>query len=128
MNTKHAFAVLLVLATSAFDVLAADLVPFEWSAEGQFAKELTVPASKLVEVCGKLPARTQVKWAFEAGGPLDFNIHYHEGKKVVFPARKNRAAKGSGTLKANVDQDYCWMWTNKGSTDLNMKLELKRAG
>ena len=32
-------------------------------------------------------------WSFEAPAPLDFNIHYHEGKKVRFPAEKSQVTK-----------------------------------
>lgn len=126
MHAKTALPVLLVLATGGSEALAADLVPLEWSADGRFAKELAVPATQFVEVCGKLPAGAQVKWSFESGGPVDFNVHYHEGKKVIFPARKSQVAKADGTLKAKLDQDYCWMWSNKRPSDTSLKLVFTR--
>jgi hypothetical protein len=67
-----------------------------------------------------------VAWRFEASGPLDFNIHYHEGQAVRYPAREDAAAGSSGTLQAALDQDYCWMWTNKARHPVSLRLALER--
>jgi hypothetical protein len=125
MRSHVLFALPLLLATT-FTAAAADLVELEWSADGSFSKEMTVPAGKFVEACGKLPAKTKVAWSFESGGPTDFNIHFHEGKKVRFPAKKSAVSKADGTLDAKVEQDYCWMWTNKGSVDASLQFKLTR--
>jgi hypothetical protein len=126
MNARlgRAFLLGFAIATSGAD--AADVIPLQWSADGTFAKEVAVPAGKFVEACGRLPARAQVEWSFDAGRPLDFNIHYHEGEKVHFPARQNQVASASGTLDATVEQDYCWMWTNKGAGQTALRLKLAR--
>ncbi|NUO71085.1 MAG: hypothetical protein HOQ10_00010 [Frateuria sp.] len=105
----------------------AQLVPVEWDAAGQFSKEVPVAGGKFVEVCEKLPKRAKIAWSFDAVAPLDFNIHYHEGKKVRFPARKNQVAQDAGTLVTKVEQDYCWMWTNKNSADATLRLKLARS-
>jgi hypothetical protein len=126
MKASLALLLPLALATLSVNVAATELVPLEWSADSAFSKETTVPAGKFVEACGKLPAKAKVTWSFEAGGPTDFNIHYHEGKKVRFPAKKSAVAKASGTLDAKVEQDYCWMWTNKGNVDVSLQFQLRR--
>jgi hypothetical protein len=104
----------------------AQLVPVEWDAAGRFSKDIPVPAGKFVEVCEKLPKGARVLWSFDAAAALSFNIHYHEGKDVRFPARKDQATQESGTLAAELDQDYCWMWTNKTSAAVTLKLQLQR--
>ena len=71
----------------------AQFVPVEWDATGQFRKELPMQPGKFVEACEKLPKGAKVAWSFEAAAPLDFNIHYHEGKKVRFPAEKSQVTK-----------------------------------
>jgi hypothetical protein len=126
MNTSRPLVLALVVATASFSAAAPDLVALEWSADGTFAKEMTVPAGKFVEACGKLPAKAKVTWTFEAAGPTDFNIHFHEGKKVRFPAKKSAVSQADGTLDAQVEQDYCWMWTNKASTDTSLRFKLTR--
>lgn len=116
-------AAVLVLCDSA----TAQIVPVEWDAAGQFSKDLTIPSGKFVEACEKLPKGVKVAWSFEAGTPLDFNVHYHEGKQVRFPAKKSQVAKDAGTLTTELDQDYCWMWTNKGAAEATLRLKLTKS-
>ena len=104
----------------------AEMVPVEWNAAGQFDKVLPVQAGKFVEACERLPRGVRVTWSFEAGAPLDFNIHYHEGKKVLFPARKDKVDQDAGTLATELEQDYCWMWTNKGATATTLRFRLAK--
>jgi hypothetical protein len=125
MNT-HVIALALATCLAASEASANDLVPLEWAADGSFAKEVTVPATKFVEVCGKLSAQSAVAWEFNATAPLNFNIHYHAGEKVHFPARKDAVAQDRGQLSVKLDQDYCWMWTNKGPRPAGLKFNLKR--
>lgn len=122
----HPIALMLAACLAGSEAAATDVILLTWDANGRFARDLTVPATKFVEVCGKLSARTAVAWQFEASAPLDFNIHYHEGKDVRFPARKDAAAQERGRLDVKLDHDYCWMWTNKGVTPASLKLSLER--
>lgn len=127
MNMQPTLAALLLAIACASEAAEPELVPIQWTTEGSFVHETSVPPSKFVEVCGKLTAGTKVAWRFDATAPLSFNIHFHEGKKVQFPAKKDRVAKANGTMNIKLDQDYCWMWTNKGSGDAALKLELRRS-
>jgi len=106
---------------------AAQLVPVEWDAAGQFSKELPVAVGKFVEVCEKLPQGAKIAWSFDAAAPLDFNIHYHEGKKVRFPAKKDQVTQHAGTLVTEAEQDYCWMWTNKTSAEAKLHFKLTKS-
>ena len=105
-------SILLVLAAPRAH---AELVEIVWSHGGTFTQQKHVAAGKFVEVCGKLPAGLKVAWSFEASGPTDFNIHFHMGKEVMFPAKMSQVARGQDALQVTVEQDYCWMWTNKAS-------------
>jgi hypothetical protein len=107
-------------------VQATELMSIEWTPAGVFKRELTVPAGKFAEVCGKVPAKSAVAWNFDADAPLDFNIHYHQGKKVEYPAKLAEVSKGSDTLKTDTEQDYCWMWSNKTGKDARLMLSLQR--
>jgi hypothetical protein len=110
-----------------FEAAASELVPIQWTPDDRFTMELTVPAARFVEVCGQLPAKSRVTWAFEADAALNFNVHFHEGKEVRYPTRQDGTAKASGNLDVPTKQDYCWMWTNKSPGDATLKLELKRS-
>jgi hypothetical protein len=126
MKIGLACALFAGISMAAFDAGAVEPIELEWQADGTFGRDVAVPAGEFVEACGKLPAKAKVAWRFEAGGPVDFNIHFHEGSKVVFPEKKDDVAAANGTLDAPVAQDYCWMWTNKGPTEASVRLQLAR--
>ena len=104
----------------------AALVELAFDSAGRFAHAAPVDPGKFVEVCGKLAKGQAVGWRYDADGPLDFNVHYHQGKKVVMPEKRDATATAQGTLRVALDQDYCWMWTNKSGRDGNIKLTLER--
>jgi hypothetical protein len=104
----------------------AGLIEIEWDVNGRFARALTVPARKFVEVCGRLPAAARVQWSYDAGAALDFNIHYHEGQDVRYPVRHAQRAQARGNLSAEIEQDYCWMWSNTSGADMALAFELTR--
>jgi len=93
---------------------------------GRFAHNTSLAPGKFVEACDKLPQGSKVAWSFRSSAPLHFNIHYHEGKEVKFPARQDGSSGAEGRLDVPVAQDYCWMWTNKDKTVATLELTLKR--
>ncbi|MDP3223417.1 MAG: hypothetical protein Q8M96_09790, partial [Rubrivivax sp.] len=94
--------------------------------EGRFAHQAQIAAGKFVEVCGKLAAGHGVRWRFTTAAPVDFNIHYHVGKEAVYPVKQTRVSSGRDTLNVTVAQDYCWMWTNKGTAPVTLTVDLAR--
>ena len=115
---------LAALATAAG--AEAAVVDLAFDASGRFAHAAPVAPGKFVEVCGKLRKGQAVAWRYESEGPLDFNIHYHEGKKVVTPEQRAASTAASGTLRVALDQDYCWMWSNKAGAPVPLRLNLSR--
>ena len=114
----------LLLATA--PVAHAEVVDIRWSGDGRFMHRGTIAAGKFVEVCGKLPAGLKVRWNFEAGAPLDFNVHFHVGKDVVFPSKLGAVATARDTLDTKIEQDYCWMWSNKSAAPATLTVNLQR--
>jgi len=104
----------------------AEIIDIAWSERGRFERLMTVAPGKFAEVCGKLAKGSAVAWRFEAGAPMNFNIHYHVGKDVHYPERRDALAGGSGQLQVQLDQDYCWMWTNKSAQPVALQLQLQR--
>ena len=123
---------LAVSLTAAFAALAAastvraDIIDIAWDASGRFERTVTVAPGKFAELCGKLPAGFKVRWDFEASEPLDFNVHYHVGKDVVFPSKMAATRKAKDVLDTRIEQDYCGMWSNKTSAAASLKVELQR--
>ena len=120
----HRISVALSLAILCSTAARADIIDIAWNEQGRFERRVSVAPGKFAEVCGKLARADSVAWRFEASGPLNFNIHYHEGKDVRYPERRDALAGASGRLQVALDQDYCWMWTNKSgqAVDLNVLL------
>ncbi len=116
-----AFALALV-STGAL----ATMVDIAWDPSGRFERTVNVEPGKFAEVCGKLPAGLMVAWSFEASMPLDFNVHYHVGKDVVFPAKLVSVRTAKDTLDAKIEQDYCWMWSNKSVAPTTVMVRLQR--
>ena len=120
----HRISVALSLAILCSTAARADIIDIAWNEQGRFERRVSVAPGKFAEVCGKLARADSVAWRFDASGPLNFNIHYHEGKDVRYPERRDALAGASGRLQVVLDQDYCWMWTNKSgqAVDLNFLL------
>ncbi len=104
----------------------AEIVDLKWS-EGTFAHKGSIAPKKFLEVCGKLGKGENVGWRFSGNAPTDFNIHYHVGKDVVYPEQRKEIAKADGTLAVPLDQDFCWMWTNRGTAALEIEVQLSKA-
>ena len=115
-------AVMILVAGSA----TGDLLELQWDDAGQYSRELGVAPGQFSEVCGKLDRGQSIAWRFEANAPLNFNVHYHEGAQVMFPVKQDAVAKADGKLIVQIDQDYCWMWTNKSAKPVDLRLTLRR--
>ena len=73
--------------------------------------EFTLAAGKVEEICMKLEPREAVQWRFAADAPVDFNLHWHEGKAVHMPVRRDATREDAGRFAAPHAEDYCLMWT-----------------
>ena len=124
-NPAASIALVLSLAAMAPPALA-DIVDIAWDHEGRFERSVPVAPGKFAEICGKLPAGLKVGWNFEASAPLDFNVHYHVGKEVAFPFKLTSVVTAKDTLTTKIDQDYCWMWSNKTAASATIKVNLQR--
>jgi hypothetical protein len=102
---------LLVLPAA---VLAADDFAFD------------IAPGKFDEHCLKIEAGEAIRWRFVASGAVDFNIHHHRGKDVFYPVRRDGVERASGSFGARATDDYCLMWSNKGSSAVNVRGGVER--
>lgn len=105
--------------------MAAQVVPVAWQND-RFSTQVLVKPGKFVELCGRVAAGQKIDWSFEAPAALNFNIHYHEGDAVRFPAREDGVPHSRGMLDAVTGQDYCWMWSSSGDREVAVAVELRR--
>ena len=122
-------AVLLLLTVLMPIAASAEIVEIKW-ADGVFTHKASIAPKKFLEVCGKQKKGDSVTWKFKASAPMDFNIHYHVGKDVSYPEKRADIASANGTLSAPLDQDYCWMWSNRSAqaVDIDVSLDLIKTG
>ena len=98
----------LALAAIALAALAAQ-------AQEKRAVSFALEPAKVHEECMRLEAGDKRRFHWKADAPVDFNIHYHEGKDVFFPLKRDAMRGDGGTFTAKIAQDYCWMWTAKNA-------------
>lgn len=82
------------------------------SAPGPF--RLDVPARGFDEHCVQLAAGERVRYRYSATAELDFNIHYHRGKDVLYPVKTTASRSADATFTAPHADTYCLMWERRG--------------
>ena len=118
--------IVALLVTLALPVIAhAELVDIKWTG-GTFSHKASIAPKKFLEVCGKLKMAETVAWQFKGTAPTDFNIHYHVGKDVSYPENRKEIAGADGLLSVLLDQDYCWMWSNRSAQPITLELGLEQ--
>ena len=124
LGSRQVQWVTLALA-AATTTMAADL-DIAWDDSGRFERRLTLAPGEFAEACGALRKGQLIAWSFKADGPLNFNIHYHEDRRLVVPENHDGAANAVGKLAVGADQVHCWMWTNKSSATVKLAIALAR--
>ena len=76
----------------------------------------------IAEECLRLEPGRSRAFEWTADGPVDFNIHFHQGDKVTYPVKLNGRRKGGGRFTAQAGEDYCWMWSAKAAVKVTGRL------
>jgi hypothetical protein len=103
----------------------AELISFKLDTNLSFKTQSNIQPDKFSEVCGKLKKGNLIRWQFDSSAPLDFNIHYHEGKEIILPYKMNAIKSAKEELLISLDQDFCWMWTNKSGEAIKLEMNLR---
>lgn len=86
-----------------------------------------LPPYQMHEECAELLAGDRLEYSYDARAPLDFNIHYHEGKAVIMPLSRDKLKSDRGEFKVLIEQEYCLMWeAGAGGTPLDYSVRLIR--
>ena len=102
----------LVTPDTPRNVRAHPIAPYEWHEE-----------------CLHLDVGDRLEFAFEATEPVDFNVHYHEGKTVVMPISRDKTRADAGVFAPAIAQDYCLMWeAGAAGALLDYRVRLRPAG
>jgi hypothetical protein len=85
------------------------------------AFERVIPPGQFEEHCVKLEPNATLTYRFVASGAVEFNIHHHRGKDVLYPVKRDRIRKLEGRFRARASDDYCLMWENKGKQTVTLR-------
>ena len=109
-------------------VLAASATAFAADAPKPSFESIdaTLEPGKTFEHCEKLAAGDVRRYSWKASGPVDFNIHYHEGTEAIYPMKRDGMRGDGGAFTPKTEQQYCWMWTaRKARTRVEAQVETK---
>lgn len=116
-----------LLQVPAFPVATfAQMVDIKWT-HRTFSHETTIRLKKFLEVYGKQKIGDSVPRQFKGSAVTNFNIHHHVGKEVSYPENRKGVASAEGSFVAPLDQDYCWMWSNRSLQPIDIGVDLKQA-
>jgi hypothetical protein len=84
-------------------------------------KPTVLKPGKMHEVCMVLSSAQRLEYTFSTTKPVDFNIHYHKGESVYYPVKRPKTTGESDRFTpASGRSDYCLMWENKSSGDIEV--------
>lgn len=126
MRSKHFAAIAAATLLTAQASASMHIVDIAWDPQGRFMHIASIDPGKFVELCSKLTRGTTVRCALEASAPTDFNIHYHQGEDVMYPAKMAAVSSATDALRTDADEDYCWMWSNTSATPARLSVRLAR--
>lgn len=104
----------------------AGVLDIHFDQEQRYTMKETLAVGKSLELCGLLAQKKQINWRFESDQKLDFNIHYHVGEAVHFPAKLKQSKTSTGQLNVEQEQTYCWMWTNRSKKSASVFANLEQ--
>jgi hypothetical protein len=73
------------------------------------------------EECFELAGGKSIGYGFESSAPVDFNIHFHRGNDVVYPARADAVRRADERFTAPSTEEFCLMWTNRAPERVTVK-------
>jgi hypothetical protein len=126
-SSKFVSSLVLLTCIAVSSQATASLVELKWDEQGRFQHKTEIKAGGILEVCGKLSAGLKVDWQYKSPQALDFNIHFHEGKKVTLPVKYQARKEVAEQFEVKLTQDYCWMWSNKSKQVATVEIQLSRA-
>jgi len=104
---KRTLGIAAMLGAAAFGPgCATPVPPGEW----KHVREQPLETSELHEACVKLQRGDRLEYAFVARRPVDFDIHYHEGKAVVAPVTRQKVERDEDAFEPLDAHEYCMTW------------------
>ena len=76
----------------------------------------------------RLSAGDKIYYEFTSDSDLRFNIHYHQGKEVLYPVPVKLTSSEKAVFAPDARNHYCLMWKNPGQGAVELKLQYRKQG
>lgn len=86
-------------------------------------RDVVLKPGKATEINVRMAAKATVSARFAADAPLAWNTHSHPAGVTTYHSKGN-SASGTLTIKANKQDVYSMMWTNKGKKPVKLHIDL----
>lgn len=91
--------------------------------------ELALKPGGFDEICLRIEAGARIVYRFRAEAEVDFNIHHHRGREVLYPVRQSAVrAVEQASFSPTTGEDYCLMWENRGAAPVRVEGRVERGG
>jgi hypothetical protein len=90
------------------------------AALASYEHSVVLAAGQVHETCNELPAGDVLSYQYTGSSVSLFNIHYHDGKNIIYPVPDELAFRRNSSLTTGSAQNYCLMWKNIRSTPVTI--------
>lgn len=87
-------------------------------------RQLIAPPAEFIELCTTLQTGRVIAWQFEADAPVAFHTHFHVDGDVRATEKMSAITAARGRLTPNGDNDYCWLWSNRSTVPVAIRMRL----
>ena len=87
--------------------------------------QVEIMPSQHYEVCLQMTRNETIAYTFRADQALDFDIHYHQDKNVIFPVKNSGLLGLSDSFVAPASETYCLLWTNPQAVSATLSIRLE---
>jgi len=94
-----------------------------WAAD--ITRELAPGAQS--EHCLALAPGQVLDYRFTASRPLQFNVHYHVGREIVFPVPESELDAHAGKVTVDRPRNCCLMWVNRSQAPVHIDFDARVA-
>ncbi len=85
-------------------------------------------AYALHEECLQLAPGDRLDYRFTSTAPVDFNIHYHEGRALIMPVVREKTREAAGVYPAPFNGEFCLQWeAGEAGASLDYRMRLRPA-
>ena len=87
--------------------------------------EATIEPGKIHEKCLKLISGQVLDYSFETSRPMDFNIHYHKSKEVIYSVPQKSIFRKKSFFNPEREEVYCMMWSNPSAESISLTYQFQ---